>query len=213
MKTNRQLYAFIDKTKKDEELVKLALNNPVYFEDIVARYQKLIIGFHYNFLKNRQDAEDLAQDTFLKIYLNLNRFNSKKGKFKDWVFKIAKNIFIDFLRKNSKKYGRVIAFSRLTDAEKYFSKSALDDNFENGRNIADFAEGEEMKKEFAVYFDKLEPDEKNLLKKLYFDGFSYKELGKNYMCGVNTIKSRLRRARLSLRRILEAGNFNNINNK
>src|SRR3989338_1254753 len=135
MKTNNWTASGIGRT--DEELVKLALKNPEYFEDIVIKYQKPIVGFHYNFLKNPQDAEDLAQDTFLKIYLNLRYFDEKKGEFKNWIFKIAKNIFIDFLRKKGGTGGKKeIVFSSLVAAEEYFFKVASSDNFSNGEDIS-----------------------------------------------------------------------------
>ena len=104
----------------DEEIIKLSLVNPIYFEELVLRYQRPIVGFHYNFLKNKQDAEDLAQDTFLKIYTNLGRYNPNKGKFQSWAFRIAKNTFIDLLRKNKNR--KEAFFSSFpTNIEEYFS--------------------------------------------------------------------------------------------
>jgi len=77
------------------------------FEEIVNQYQKSIVNFHYRFVGDRFEAENLAQETFIKIYLKYKTLKNV-GKLKSWIYSIARNIVIDFFRKNK---NREIAFT------------------------------------------------------------------------------------------------------
>lgn len=84
----------------DEKLVQISIHDIVAFEILIKRYQKKI--YHYiNRLVNfhNDDAEDIAQDTFIKVYKNLAKFNPKL-KFSSWLYRIAHNEAINFIKKN-----------------------------------------------------------------------------------------------------------------
>lgn len=83
----------------DAELVRLSLSNPNNFSYIIARYQDKL-GRYVRRLgaANSEDAEDILQDLFLKVYLNLNDFNSDL-KFSSWIYRIAHNEVISHFRK------------------------------------------------------------------------------------------------------------------
>src|SRR5688572_9668702 len=72
------------------------------FEKLVEQYQRDIINFHYRLVGNRFEAEDLAQETFLKVYNKLDSLKEPE-KVKSWMFSIARNVTIDFFRKNKDK--------------------------------------------------------------------------------------------------------------
>lgn len=87
----------------DEKLAVISIYNIVAFEVLIKRYQKKI--YHYinrivNF--NNDDAEDIAQDTFIKVYKNLAKFNPKL-KFSSWIYRIAHNEAINFIKKNKNR--------------------------------------------------------------------------------------------------------------
>ncbi|MFW6129203.1 MAG: RNA polymerase sigma factor, partial [Candidatus Aminicenantaceae bacterium] len=73
------------------------------FMAITKMYQKNVFQLAYSFFQNREDALDIVQDTFLRIYKKMHYY--KKGKsFKNWTLQIAKNLCIDRYRKNHKKH-------------------------------------------------------------------------------------------------------------
>jgi len=164
------------------------------FEKIVNEYQKPIINFHYRFTGDRFEAENLAQETFIKAYLKYGSLKEEK-KFKSWLFSIARNAVIDFFRKNK---NREIAFSREM-VENYLETS-----------LADFhsqVETDEISKELEKCIDKLSSQDKTLIKLLYFEGFSYKEISKILKINQNTLKSRLHRARTVLLETIRANDL------
>lgn len=69
------------------------------FAGLVRRYESSIANYVYWIVLNRQDAMDIAQEVFLKVYLSLDKYNPDY-KFSTWIFSIAKNAAIDFLRKS-----------------------------------------------------------------------------------------------------------------
>lgn len=91
--------------KTDEELISFAKQNghkDEIFTKIYNRYKKMILDFSAFLCKNQTLAEDLTQETFIKVYLNLETYNKKNGAtFKTWIYTIAKNVLMDYYRKKN----------------------------------------------------------------------------------------------------------------
>jgi RNA polymerase sigma-70 factor (ECF subfamily) len=148
-------------------------------EVLIQTYLKSIYGFVFRFVQNQQDAEDLTQEIFLKMWRNLKKFKKEKG-FKSWLFKIAKNTCFDFLRKK---------------------KRNLTLNLENLDILADFAPSliEEVEKENLIEkikkeIEKLPLKMQKVLDLYYNFGLNFREISEVLGESVNTIKSRHRRA-------------------
>jgi len=164
----------------DQELIQLYLKGREdALELLIRKYLKPIYGYVFRFVQNQQDAEDLTQEIFLKMWRNLKKF--KKGKsFKSWLFKIAKNTCFDFLRKK---------------------KRDLALNLENLDILADFAPSliEELEKEnwaekIKKGIEKLPLKMQKVLDLYYNFGLNFREISEVLEESVNTIKSRHRRA-------------------
>lgn len=85
--------------KTDIELINEILNgNHVLFEEIVERYQSSVFVIALGFVQNREDAEDIAQEVMVNIFCNLNKFKGD-SLFSTWVYRIAVNGSLDFLKK------------------------------------------------------------------------------------------------------------------
>lgn len=158
------------------------------FEEAVNQYQKSIINFHYRLVGDKFEAENLAQETFIKVYLKFKTLRSKK-KLKSWIFGIARNLVIDYFRKNK---NREIAFAgnlveNLTETVEA-----------NQTNVQDQIDSDEIARELGKCIDQLSPQDGVLIKLLYFEGFSYKEISELLKMNQNTLKSRLHRARMDL---------------
>ena len=87
--------------KSDNEIIIQYLNGDKdAFTEIVNRYLKLIYNFTYRLVGNEKVAEDISQEVFLKAWKNIKKFDLEKN-FKTWIFSIAKNTAIDYLRKRN----------------------------------------------------------------------------------------------------------------
>lgn len=152
------------------------------FEDIVNQYQRDLVNFHYRFVGNRYEAEDLAQDTFIKVY---KKFDTLKepDKIKSWLFQIARNTVIDFFRRNKNK--------ALAIDSAILENIADTASFDYQDRMAQI----EVSKELEQCIAQLVKEDRAIIKLLYYEGFSYKEIGELLHINQNTLKSRLHRAR------------------
>lgn len=165
------------------------------FEQIVNENQKSIINFHYRFVGDRFEAENLAQDTFVKAYLKFRTLKNPK-KIRSWLFSIARNVVIDSFRKNK---NREIAFGN--EIVENFVETTASTDFQT------YLENDEISRELEKCIDRLSAQDKTLIKLLYFEGFSYKEISQLLKINQNTLKSRLHRARLTLSEMIQANDL------
>ena len=171
---NFRFYASIMETQKLKEI-----------EDLVNEHQREIINFHYRFVGNLADAEDLAQETFIKAYKKINTLKDYK-KAKSWLYSIARNTAIDFFRKNKNK-------------EINLDNSVLENIAQaTAVDYQNRAAEKEISKELDHFIEKLVKEDRAIIKLLYYEGFSYKEIITLLNINENTLKSRLHRARKTL---------------
>ena len=152
------------------------------FEELVKKYQKDILNFHYRLVGNRMEAEDLAQETFIKAYRNMESLK-EFVKARSWLYSIARNVTIDFFRRNK---DRSIPLDNVM-LENYAVATAVDQREE--------VLNSEVSKELKKVLENLNEQDKRIVKLLYYEGFSYKEIGELMQMNENTLKSRLFRAR------------------
>ncbi|HEX2091683.1 MAG TPA: sigma-70 family RNA polymerase sigma factor, partial [Longimicrobiaceae bacterium] len=83
----------------DHELVARAQKgSEAAYRELLGRYQRPVFSLVYRMVRDREQAEDLAQETFVKVFNNIDRYDPRY-KFSSWIFKIATNLTIDALRK------------------------------------------------------------------------------------------------------------------
>lgn len=87
----------------DSELVERAKQDIDYFSELFDRYFTRVYQFHYFRIRQKEDAEDLTSETFMKIFKKLDTYHEKGIPFSVWVFTVARNTLIDFVRKNKMK--------------------------------------------------------------------------------------------------------------
>ena len=161
------------------------------FEEIVNQYQGDLVNFHYRFVGNRPEAEDLAQDTFIKVYKNFDTLK-EPAKLKSWLFQIARNTVIDFFRRNKNK--------------PFAMDSAILENIADSASIDYQSRVAQMEvsKELEHCIAQLVKEDRAIIKLLYYEGFSYKDIGELLHMNQNTLKSRLHRARKILLEAIQA---------
>ncbi|MFA6274001.1 MAG: sigma-70 family RNA polymerase sigma factor [Candidatus Paceibacterota bacterium] len=165
------------------------------FKFLVDKYTSSIFNFSAR-LVGRENASDIVQEVFLKVWKNLRKFDISKSSFKTWLFTITKNTITDFLRKRKN-----INFSDL-------------ENFEDEISFSETIPDEDLLPEEA--FQKLQNVEllNNLLEKLpehyktililhYQEEMTFDEIGKVLNKPLNTVKSHYRRAVIKLREMLK----------
>lgn len=155
-------------------------------EILIRRHLNSLYGFVRRFTRNASDAEDVVQEIFVKAWKNLKKFDKQKS-FKTWLFSIARNTAIDFLRKK-----KTIPFSEIPVLETLASSSPLPNEIMERRDLdesLDAAMGKLPLKYRLVLFLR------------YNDHFAFREIAELLNESVNTIKSRHRRGLIVLRKL------------
>ncbi len=172
----------------DDELIDLflATQSPEHFGELYGRYSDKVYSKCLSLLKNEAAAQDAAQDIFLKIFLNLAKFN-KKSRFSTWVYSITYNYCIDYLRRKKKEK------TILTDDEN--EKDPVEEEVDDKEIL-------EMEIERLAYIlDKIPEDDKMVLLMKYREDLSIKDISQAFKKSESAIKMKLKRAKNKVRKL------------
>jgi len=182
---------FSEKALQDFKLIDRATlhNDESAFADLMSRYKKPVYHMILKMVRNVDDAEDLTIEAFAKAFKNLARFK-KDYTFSTWLFRIATNNAIDFIRKKK--------------LETYSLNTSFTDD--NGESVnIDVEDAERTPDEEAIntqkielvrmFVTKLPPKYQRLVKLRYFDELSYEEIATELEAPLGTVKAQLHRAR------------------
>lgn len=178
---------------RDIELIRQVLSGDQgAYADLVKRHQRFVFTLALRFTKNREDAEEVAQDCFVKAYRSLSNFQ-QTSKFSTWMYTIVYTTSMTFLRK--KKLA-----TQSIDSED--SRIQLEDH------VSSFdADQVEQKSKFAYLnkaIDQLAPDDATIITLFYKGEQSLEEISKTLGIESNTVKVKLHRARHRLKEKLSA---------
>ncbi len=166
------------------------------FAQLTRRHLNGVYSFIVRFVGEPQEAEDITQDTFLKAWKSLQKYNESSSKFKTWLFRIARNTSIDFLRK--KKH---VPFSHFeTEAGVNVLTETIASEEEPPEQLMMKLEDA---KELRQTLELLPPKAREILLLYYTNDMTFEEIGGVLGEPPNTVKSRHRRALQALREILE----------
>jgi len=180
----------------DGELVALYLKgDSKSFEALIQKHKNKIYAFILSKIRNRDLAEDVFQDTFIKVINSLQKGKyNEEGKFLPWVMRIANNLVIDYFRKSKKM--RTIAptdnfdiFDILQDGEK---------------NVEDNLVNNQIHKDLRKLIEHLPEDQKEVLKMRYYAELSFKEISESTGVSINTALGRMRYALINLRKLIDS---------
>lgn len=172
------------------------------FERIVRKYEKFVCTTVFTVLQNKDDSFDVSQEVFLKLYHCIGSFKGESS-FSSWLYRIAKNAALDFLRREKKK--RTLSLdAENEDGERIFS----DIPDASGQNDPEKATLDaERKAVLYAALNELSDEHKKILLLRDIDGYTYEEVGERLGLEAGTVKSRLFRAREALRKKLEEKNY------
>jgi RNA polymerase sigma-70 factor (ECF subfamily) len=166
------------------------------FGDLVSRYEKRVINYVYRITHRYEDAHDLTQDIFVKVYLALDRYDPKY-QFSTWLFRIAQNSAIDALRKKSIPE---VPLMRSTDDEPGGKEREFADN---GISPYRALKNKQLSAAIDKAVSKLPADYRELIQLRHFAELSYEEIASMKKLPLGTVKNKLFRARNLLKEALD----------
>lgn len=178
-------------TTNDDQLITAIISgNTNAYGQLVDRYKDMVFTLALRMLKHREEAEEVAQDAFIKVYKSLHKFKGD-SKFSTWIYKVTYNTCLDRIKKN-KKHLNDVAIDEYTEHKLETVDNALEGMIK--------AEKSALIKECI---NKLPSESAYLLTMYYFEELSLEEISDVVGITANTIKVKLFRARKKLTIILE----------
>ena len=179
----------------DEELIARFQNGDNYaFDLLVKRYKDPLMNFIFRFVGERNESEDIVQETFLRLFKN-KHYYKEISKFSTWIYTIAGNLAKTELRKRKRR--KLFSISHYMSTEKDYDIPDISSSPEMDTNsiITD--------KIIQSAIDKLSPKFKQVIILRDIQGFSYEEIAEIVNIPLGTVKSRVNRARLKLQEDLK----------
>lgn len=181
----------------DELINKIKNGDMDAYTQLVELYKDRAVNFAYRMLKDMHDAEDASQEAFLKVFDKIDTFR-QESSFSTWFYTILSNICRDILRKKSKR-PQTVSIHQANRDEEDFELQLKDSSFEPHENL--------VKKNALLSLDKalaqISAEHREVIVLRDIEGFDYEKIAQILNISLGTVKSRLSRARLSLRKILE----------
>jgi RNA polymerase sigma-70 factor, ECF subfamily len=175
----------------DRKLAKMVQNgDDDAFNILLKRYRSKIKRYGQKFLSNNMDIEDIVQDIFLKAYQNINSFDTKR-KFSPWIYRIAHNEYINFLKKRDREPIR------------FFDPEVIFPFYPSRIESDQLAKDDELKDKLDSSLRKIKSKYREVLILYYYEDMSYQEISDILKIPVSTVGVRLKRARDKIRKEYE----------
>ncbi len=199
MEKEKSLSHLSEKAQKDYELVQRATKNKDQqaFSDLMDKYKDPIYYMLLKMVNNNDDAEDLTLEAFGKAFNKLNQYTPNFA-FSTWLFTIATNNCIDFLRKKKKNVMSIDNRVSNNDGEEYMFEIKSD-----GMTPEEITVNEQKIQLIRKYVKKLKPRYEILVEMRYFKEMSYEEISIELDLPLGTVKAQLFRAREFLYNIMK----------
>jgi RNA polymerase sigma factor (sigma-70 family) len=170
----------------ESELVKsLKLHEEEAYSYLYDHYSRALFTIIYQVIPQQENAEDVLQQTFLKIWKNIEMYDPIKGRIYTWMINIARNQALDHVR--SKEFNKQNKTTELTD-NVYIEKSVSSNAGDPG---------------LQKVLEQLPEENRKLLEFSYFQGYTQQEIAEMMNIPLGTVKTRLRTTIIQLRKILE----------
>lgn len=167
--------------KNEQNIIQEILTGTDRYEELVQRYHVGLIIHCERLVGDRDEAEDIAQEAFIKAYVDLHRYDPAKARYSTWLYKIATNLALDYLRKQKRK----IIVENIEDLAESTMPTYLED--EERREIRD------------AITSLVPPEYRRVIEAYYWEGKSYQEIANAEGIPLNTTRTWLRRAKAQLK--------------
>jgi len=169
----------------EDTIIKAAEGDIEAFEDIYRKSSGFVYTVAYRVTTNREDAEEVTQDVFVSVYRNLKNFKFKSS-FKTWAYRITVNTAINLKNRRKRKQGKNVPYEEALDA---------DESVVTGPDAIEDSEREEQIKDML---DSLPQEQRICVVLKDIEGMKYEEIAETLKININTVRSRLKRAREKL---------------
>ncbi|MDQ2930853.1 MAG: sigma-70 family RNA polymerase sigma factor [Gemmatimonadota bacterium] len=170
------------------------------FRELVRRYERPVFSLIFRMVRDRELAEDLAQDTFIKVLNNIDRYRPE-FKLSSWLFKIANNVTIDHLRRRQLATVSLDGSPHAATAAEAQATSL--DVESRGQSALEAIESRELGSAIEQAIGKLRPEYRSCILLRHVEGRSYEEIAATLDLPLGTVKTYIHRARHELREALE----------
>ena len=180
----------------DQELVQAYIKgDQSAIESLINRHRSKVYTYILLTIKNQQLAEDLFQETFIKVIQSLRGGKYRdNGRFLSWVIRIAHNLIIDHFRKEKQMNS---VSNDDTEVDLFNSKKLSDDNIE------EVIINSQIKTEIRTLINELPGDQREVVLLRHYGGLSFKEIADQTDVSINTALGRMRYALINLRKLIE----------
>ncbi len=188
-------------TATDQEVVEWARQgHERAYRELVRRYQRPVFSLIYRMVRDRERAEDLAQETFVKVLNALDSYRSEY-KFSSWIFKIANNAAIDQLRR---KELDTLSLDGAPDAVTTERQEGTSLQLAHGgESPLDELQARELGSQIEQAIATLRPEYRSCIMLRHVQGYAYEEIAEMLDLPLGTVKTYIHRARAELRDLLE----------
>ncbi len=184
----------------DQELVNLYINgNEEALSTLIHRHKKQIFSHIMHLVKNKAAAEDIFQDTFIKVINTLKKGHYKEeGKFLPWVMRISHNLTIDYFRREQ----RIPIISGTSNKDgKEFDVFSLIGSYDKNREQEIIEK--QIEKDIRKLVEALPEEQREVLMMRHYFDMSFKEISEQTNVSINTALGRMRYALINLRKMIE----------
>lgn len=179
------------KNISDEELaIFVQSGNHKAFEELLERYQAKIARYAKRFFVDKEDVEDLVQDVFMKIYININSFDSGQ-RFSPWAYRIAHNTFVNKIAWKSIR--KLVSI----DADEIFTLTLA-----SHENVERESIKREEKEQMEKYLKTLDDKYREPLVLFFYEDLSYEEIADILKIPINTVGIRILRGKEKLKKLI-----------
>lgn len=175
---------------------KMKQGDQLAFSELIELYQHEVYRICFRLIGNRHEAEDIAQETFLRVYQNINSYDSNK-KFSSWLFRIATNLTTDRLKKKKPDYyldAEVAGAEGMTMYTRIPANNNLPEDQVIGLELQDTVQK-------AIY--RLAPEYRSAIVLKYMEDLSMSEISEIMQIPIGTVKTIIHRGRETLRKHLK----------
>lgn len=184
----------------DESLMQeLASGSHHAFEELLTRYETPVITFCYAFLRNREAAEDIAQESFMRVFRNAKRYQPV-AKFTTWLYKIAANLCINELKKGKLRHTLSLDEPAGPDPDGSRIVERIATDSASPLSELERAEAQDL---IGKAIEHLPPDQRTTLVMVEYHQMQYQDIAEILEVSVSAIKMRVKRARETLRETLK----------
>ena len=166
------------------------------FKTLVEQYQDRVINTCYGFVRDKEDARDVAQDVFIEIYQSLENFR-EEAKLSTWIYRISVTKSLDFLRRKNRKK-RMGKFKRLFNIDDVAERLEQPSGSNPDKNV------EKMERDRILQqaIDRLPENQKIAITLSKYEGFSNKEISEIMNTSISSVESLIHRAKVNLKKKL-----------